>query len=326
MAQAGDAGGQLVLELGQEALGLLGLATLDTVAGPGQAVAERGQLLHRAVVEVGGQPHPLLLGGPQDRLHGPLALGLHGHLAGQTAHTGQGEQEQHDRAAGDHADVDRLVADRLDDQHRRGHQGGAGQQGQPGPGQPHALRGRLGQRHHRRVQGGQAEGRVVQHPDGVDRAADLPGAVEHAEAVHGVHRHQGEQAEGQQPGGDGSVAARPPQPDRHRQQQHVAQRVGDRDRALDQAEVGQADIGPDQEDPREYADASGDDGGVDQAGGVAPGGATADQQQQPGGQQRVEDQVEGVGDRGERDLDLEHPLEVEAVGVADGEQQLAGRD
>jgi hypothetical protein len=85
-------------------------------------VAERGQLLDRPVVEVGGQPDPLLLGGPQHRLHGPLALRLHGHLAGQTAHAGQGEQEQDDRAPGDHPDVDRLVPQRLDDQHRRGHE------------------------------------------------------------------------------------------------------------------------------------------------------------------------------------------------------------
>jgi hypothetical protein len=200
-------------------------------------------------VEVGGQPDPLLLRRPQHRLHRPLALGLHGHLAGQTAHPGQGEQEQHDRAAGDHADVDRFLPDRLDDQHGRGHQGRAGQQGQPGPGQAGARRGRLGQRHHRRVQGGQAKGHVVQHPDGVDRPADLPCAVEHAETVDGVDGQEGQQAEGEQPGGDGAVPPGPPEPDRHRQQQHVAERVGDRYQALQHTEVGQSDIGADQEDP-----------------------------------------------------------------------------
>jgi hypothetical protein len=56
------------LEFGQEALGLLGLAALDAGAGPGQAVAQGGQLLDRSVVEVGGQPDPLLLGRPQHRL------------------------------------------------------------------------------------------------------------------------------------------------------------------------------------------------------------------------------------------------------------------
>src|SRR5829696_4106249 len=95
-------GRQLVLELGQQPLGLLDLAALDAVAGPGEPVAQRRQLLHGAVMEVGGQPDPLLLGRPQDRLHGPLALGLGGHLAGQAAHAGQGEQEQHHRTAGDH--------------------------------------------------------------------------------------------------------------------------------------------------------------------------------------------------------------------------------
>ncbi len=176
------------------------------------------------------------------------------------------------------------------------------------------------QRHHRRVQGGQAEGNVVENPDAVDGAADLPAAVEQGEAVHSVDGHQREQAEGEQPGGDGAVPARPPEADRHRQQQDVAERVGDRDQALGQAEVGQADVGPDQEDPGEHADAGGDDGGVDQAGGVATGRPAPDEQQQPGGQHRVEGEVEGVGDRGEGDLELEHPLVEEAVGVTDGEQ------
>ena len=122
------------------------------------------------------------------------------------------------------------------------------------------------------------------------------------------------------------MAARPPHPHRHRHQQHVAQRVGDRDQPLGQEQVGHAHVGPDQEHPGQQADPGGDDGGVNQAGHVAAGGPLADQQQQPGGQHRVEAQVEAVGDRRERDLQPEHPLVVEAVGVADAEQQLAARD
>ena len=146
--QPADAAGQVVLHAAEQRLGLLLLASLHPGAGPAEAVAERGQLLHRAVVEVGGQPQPLLLGRTQHRLHDPLALGLQGDLAGQAAHAGQREQEQHHRAAGDHRHVERLPAEGLDDQHRRGHQRSPGEQHQPEQGQPGADLRRLGERDH----------------------------------------------------------------------------------------------------------------------------------------------------------------------------------
>jgi hypothetical protein len=120
------------------------------------------------------------------------------------------------------------------------------------------------------------------------------------------------------------MAARPPHPHRHRHQQHVAQRVGDRDQPLGQEQVGHAHVGPDQEHPGQQADPGGDDGGVDQADHVAAGGQLADQQQQPGGQQDVAGQVEGVGHRRVGRLDLQHPLVGVVDGVADGEGELAG--
>ena len=324
-AQPADAAGQVDLDVGQQRLRLLRLAALDPGAGPGEAVAQGGQLLHRPVVEVGGQPQPLLLGGAQHRLHDLLALGLQGDLAGQAAHAGQGQQEQHHRAAGDHRHVDRLATGRLDDQHRRGHQRGAGQGHQPRAGQPRRVRHRLGQRHHRGVQGRQAERGVVEDPDRVERAADLPVAGDQAQPVHGVAGQQGGKAHRQQARGGAVVPARAPQPHRHRQQQHVAEGVGDRDQPLGQRQPGRADVGADQEHPRQHAEAGGDDGRLDQAGPVAAGGAGADQQQQPGRQQRVARQVEAVGHARVGRLQVEHPLVGVVDGVADGERELPCR-
>jgi hypothetical protein len=100
------------------------------------------------------------------------------------------------------------------------------------------------------------------------------------------------------------MAARPPHPHRHRHQQHVAQRVGDRDQPLGQEQVGHAHVGPDQEHPGQQADTGGDDGGVDQAGHVAAGG--------PLGHRRV------------GRLNVKNPLVGVVDGVADGEGELAG--
>ena len=133
------------------------------------------------------------------------------------------------------------------------------------------------------------------------------------------------------------MAARPPHPHRRRHQQHVAERVGDRDQPLGQEQVGHAHVGPDQEHPGQQADTGGDDGGVDQAGHVAAGGPLADQQQQPGGQQvprqRLGRPVEaGPDDHGDHHAETEgavHDRPQERVGqpeIGDAEQELDGEE
>ena len=85
------------------------------------------------------------------------------------------------------------MAGRLDDQHRRGHQGGAGQQDPPRPAQRGAGGGRLLTENHRRVQCGWAHAKEEE----TQLASTGPPATQPTvsrQAVNGVSDQQDHQA------------------------------------------------------------------------------------------------------------------------------------
>ena len=71
------------------------------LAGPVDVVVEDGQLLHRPVVEVVGDPGALVLGRLEHPAEQAAALVLHGDLAGEPGGPGH-DQQEHDDAAGGH--------------------------------------------------------------------------------------------------------------------------------------------------------------------------------------------------------------------------------
>ena len=106
----------------------------------------------------------------------------------------------------------------------------------------------------------------------------------------------------------------------HGQQQDVAQGVGGGGQADEHPARG-ADVGADQEDPRQQPEAQGDDEGVEQAGLVAPGQPCPHEQKQPDGQDRVHGDVNGVDERRERDVLLAHYLVPDLVNRVPGDEE-----
>jgi hypothetical protein len=168
-------------------------------------------------------------------------VGQGGQLAGlvldlgdQSAHAQHDQQEQHHRAERDGGDVDGLVAQALLGEHGWGHQGGGGEQGQAPVGEPGRLvGGDLGQRPHGGVQCGRAPDHIGQQPAGVDQATFVAAdQIQHG--IADVGPEQQHQRQPERPVGGGAGARAGGQPGRQGQQQHIAERVGQRDQPLGQ--------------------------------------------------------------------------------------------
>jgi hypothetical protein len=126
-----------------------------------------------------------------------------------------------------------------------------------------------------------AEQDVGEQPGDVDHVVggEGIGLGEHGEAdVTGEHHEQGA---GQQAEGGVVGAGADQQPGHQRQQQHVGGGVGDGDDPANHAEGAVGGGWLHEEHPRQQAEPSGDDRGVDQAGAIPARSAGTDQQHQP---------------------------------------------
>jgi hypothetical protein len=270
----------------------------DQVQVPGPPVGDPGQ---GVVVGQGGQLGRLVL----DLRH-------------QLRHAGDDQQEQHHRADPEGDPVDRQPPRALEQQQRRRDQGGRGQDEQAPAVDPDAAGGRhLRQRAHRRVEGGRPPAQVRHHPAEVEQAAVVApeGGEPGVDDVRGQLQQQGDSED---------PVARPPgtragvEPGQHRQQEHVRERIGERDQPRPQRQRAVGGDRPHQERPRQQPEAGGDDQRVDQPGPVPPAGPAADHDQQGGRQQRIAGQVQRVGGRRER-LAVQH-IDVHAVGHVAGDE------
>ena len=217
-----------------------------------------------------------------------------------------------------------VAADDLEDADAGREQRGGGQQREALAGDRDlALANRRRDVDHRRVQGGRAAADVGDQPPEVDDAPRVVGLVEQPEGVEGVRGHQPEQADQDQVVGRRPHAGAEHQSRRRPQQHQVQQRVGDRDRQLQPPDVRRVRVRDDQVDPRDQADTRDDDHGVDQARAVLGPVATADEEDQRRGHDRIGREVGDVGGPGERRGDVEDLLVEGADHVADDEAQLA---
>jgi len=123
----------------------------------------------------------------------PLRVG--GDLTGEAAHPEQGESKQHRRRRRDHRHLGRRPPDALQEKHRRGHQRGSGEHGQPQPRQPRrsSRLARLGQLPHRGVQRGCAPTDVGRQPARVEEFPGLVCPVQLLQCVPAIRDQQAEE-------------------------------------------------------------------------------------------------------------------------------------
>jgi hypothetical protein len=184
--------------------------------------------------------------------------------------------------------------------------------------------GDLRHRPHGRVQRCRAPDDIGEQPAGVDQSAFVA-ADQGQDGIADVGAEQQHQCEAQQPIGRGARPGAGGQAGHHDQQQHISQRVGQRDQPLWQR---QRRVGGDrlhQERPRQQAEPGGDDGRVDEPGPVATRDPPADQDQQSHRQDGVAAHIERIGDRREGAL-MENLVDDGVQHVADDEQELTDRE
>ena len=110
-------------------------------------------------------------------------------------------------------------------------------------------------------------------------------------AVGGKQRNG---ARGEQIEGPGPSACIHRQPDQGRQQEDVAQRIGDRHELGEQGQPREMDVRRNEEHPRQQREADGEDQRVDDGGAIAVRVAPAHEQQKPAEQRRIDKQVDRV--------------------------------
>ena len=247
-------------------------------------------------------------------------------LTDEAGHARHDEAEEEDRGHVDHETVVRVVDD-LQQRHHRSHERGADEQHQALRGEARGAvrRGAL-ELGHRWVQRRRAPQQVEADPADVEPHLAVVGAREGDEAVGEVGREQGDDAQGQEVERGPARARVDSEPDGGRQQQDVADRVGDRDQLRDGREPVVVQRGLDQCDPRDQRKPQCDDQGVDQPGAVALRVAPADQDQEARHERRVDDQVRRVPDRRERHLVVEQPRVAVRVEVARPEEEEPERE
>ena len=238
-------------------------------------------------------------------------------------HAQQHEREHERGGADEHVQVKRLVQRVAQhDQQRRG-EARAGQQREPRAREPGLglSRGRAEQAH-RGMQGGGTDQREVRRPAGAHEADQRMAAIHQFDAVEHIARQQRDGACEQQrerrlastsAGGDAGDDG---------EHEDVHGRVGDRGELAERRQRLPAGVGLDQVDPQQRRERERDDQRVDQGGAIAVFAAFANQQQHADDQQRVEGEVQRVGDRRKRHRPTEQPLVVEGQNLAGHEQAL----
>ena len=166
---------------------------------------------------------------------------------------------------GDDQHLDVGVVELLHESDARRDQAGAAEQHETGRRQPRrGLRGRLLERPHRRMQRGRAPEHVVGDPARVVDELVVVRLVEQRVRVGRVGREQRRDAADQEIEGGCSLARVDGQPDRCREQQDVAERIGGRHGFREVGKTRDVDVGRDQEHPRQQTDPDREDERVDQ--------------------------------------------------------------
>ena len=176
---------------------------------------------------------------------------------------------------------------------------------------------------HRRMQRRRSPQQVEADPADVEPELVGVGPVQDQQAVDEVGRQQQDDARAEQVERGRAPAAVEREPDRRREQQDVAERIGDRDELGDRRELVVVQVRRHQRDPLRQREADGEDQAVDHAAAVAAAAAPPDQQQQPGHQHGVDEHVGGVAGRRERDVAVEQQRVAVGVEVAEPEQEEA---
>src|SRR5262249_1697103 len=142
------------------------------------------------------------------------------------------------------------------------------------------------------------------------------------QAIGRVSRKERHDAGGQEVEGGLALAASDGEAHGDRKEQHIHQRIGDRDQLDRYRERVVVGVGGHQEGPGEEPDDDRDDQRVDQAVTVATGVAAMDEYQDPRDQTGVDAEVEDVPDRRERDVGVEELRVVVGDDVARDEERL----
>ncbi len=233
------------------------------------------------------------------------------------------EEEQGDRGAGcDHlVDQGGCAPQEIDHRHVDGqdrqHHQSTGRQ------PSRSLGDGLDRFSHRRVQRRRGEEHVEEHPEGIDERSGREGSRKRRDQVPDV----GDEQEADT--ADHQEERRPPQADdqgearQNGQEGDIHDRIGegghpcgDRDRVV-------GDVGIHHEHPQNGKDRHGGDGRIDEARHVTSGGVGANQDHEPGDDQGVHGEVEGVGKRGER-RDIKDVLQDVVQDVGNQERGEAG--
>jgi hypothetical protein len=111
-----------------------------------------------------------------------------------------------------------------------------------------------------------------------------------------------------------------------RENEHIHQRIGAGDEAIEQRAGIIEHLRVDQEDPGDQPHARDENGGVDRRRAIPPVASAAQQQQYPGAEDRRSAQVQGIGQRWERRLDPAQILVVRPDQVARDGESVAERE
>ena len=179
---------------------------------------------------------------------------------------------------------------------------------------------------HRRVQRRRAPQQVEADPADVEPHLAVVGAREGDQAVGEVGREQGDDARDEQVERRPARARVHREPDGGREQQDVADRIGDRDQLGHRRELLVVQRRLDQRDPRDQREAERDDQRVDRTGAVALRVAPPHEDQQADHQRGVDEHVRRVAERRERHLGAGQPRIAVGVEVAQPEQQEPDRE
>ncbi len=236
---------------------------------------------------------------------------------------GDDQQIQHCGEDGDGDPVPHRAVQRFQQQHGRGDQADRGQHQQAPPADlGTAVRDRLVDPPAGGVQRSGPVGDVEHGPASVGGPAQRPTAGQLLQAVCHVADQQRDRPQHQQLHRADPQAPAGDQAGQHRQDQHVAQRVGDRDSPGERAQAIGVVVGQDQIQPGQQTQAGGDDQCVEQARPVLGHASGPHQQQQSRRPDRVHQQVEAVSHRRERVLLVQHIGQHVERGVTGDEAQL----
>jgi hypothetical protein len=255
-----------------------------------------------------------------------LACGRAFLLPDEARHTEDDEQEE-DRRSADH-DQQVGVPQLLDEVDARRDQAGGSEQSQASGRQAHTgVRSRFLEAAHRRVQGRCAPQDEIGEPAGVVDQLVVVRPRQEGVVVGAVGCEQTDRAGNEEVERRAFGARLHGEADQRPQQEHIAERVGDRNELRQDGETGEVQVRRDQEDPREESEPDGQDERVDDGRTVTTVRiSTPDEQHQPGEERRVDGEVDGIAGRGKADRAAEEVGVRVGVEVARDVQHLAEQD